>query len=156
MKQQGHGSQSKWRRYLWSMILINGASLLDPNMQLETTASCRRVEELINILNRYAAYPIFFTQASIFYERERRKGIHTTHNTHCKEENIEVLICGKYWCTLNHDIISMTINSRSLLFIYDGCQFLIRSKKQPTYSEILDVIKALIEGKLFFWFLLLR
>lgn len=32
-------------------------------------------------------------------------------------------------------------------FVYDDCQFLIRSKKQPTYSErFLDVIKALIEG----------
>ena len=63
-----------------------------------------------------------------------------------KEENIEVLYL---WNIGGIEIKGYNLNDEivEVYFIYDGCQFLIRSKKQPTYSErFLDIIKALIEG----------
>lgn len=63
-----------------------------------------------------------------------------------KEENIEVLYL---WNIGGIEVKGYNINDEivEVYFIYDGCQFLIRSKKQPTYSErFLDVIKALIAG----------
>ena len=63
-----------------------------------------------------------------------------------KEENIEVLYL---WNMGGIEIKGYNLNDEivEVYFVYDGCQFLIRSKKQPTYSErFLDVIKALIEG----------
>lgn len=63
-----------------------------------------------------------------------------------KEENIEVLYL---WNMGGIEIKGYNLNDEivEVYFVYDDCQFLIRSKKQPTYSErFLDVIKALIEG----------
>lgn len=63
-----------------------------------------------------------------------------------KEENIEVLYI---WNIGGIEIKGYNLNDEivEVYFIYDGCQFLIRSKKLPTYNErFLDVIKALIEG----------
>ena len=63
-----------------------------------------------------------------------------------KEENIEVLYL---WNMGGIEIKGYNLNDKivEVYFIYDGCQFLIRSKKLPTYNErFLDVIKALIEG----------
>ena len=63
-----------------------------------------------------------------------------------KEENIEVLYL---WNIGGIEVKGYNINDEivEVYFIYDGCQFLIRSKKQPTYSErFLDVIKTLIAG----------
>ncbi len=68
------------------------------------------------------------------------------YNKTDKEENIEVLYL---WNMGGIEIKGYNLNDEivEVYFIYDGCQFLIRSKKQPTYSErFLDVIKALIEG----------